>query len=865
MINRIAIFVVVLGALLSTSCSRDLPSAKLSLTIPFGSDQGNLSVNDKLDIVIINVHIPGQGPLVRQFKFEGQNISLGQDLTLEITDIPRGTGYLIQFLGVYENDQNGAMKFYYGDALADATTAEFPVEITAENFAQSDKFIRFAGRYISGTSPVEYGPTGYLLAQFQPPNNKPRMTVERMPIVNGWFSAFSTDTVNAPFRYVLAETGEVLFDNLSSASPVFSGLGSERMKVIKPASARREGGGSIRMSPEMYLYLGYWGVGSGHNVCFVGTDEAVMGHYTDGTLTTPLDFIGAGSATSADVRVAGGGTSETYNVYVGAGSTCAGAGLASGQSLLFHHTHAGDEEGFSGFRVPFQAVRPFYEYPTYLSGTFQPSPTPKWTLQWKFLPQAAASLSGVEIFYKYSTTSDSGSGGERNCSELQGRGFIPAGSVTGGAESFDFVNAGLTNANYYNYRFAACAYRTLATGIRQYLGSYIESQCLTGDCSGLGHFGWAKAGSASTVSTTTPFSSRGGVSQRVTNVPSVADAYTTLTVGTSTDFVAGQEVMVLIQGASGTSPCGTENGSSLDFGRYAFARVLGASGTTLKISRGTFLDTIATANLNSAATSGTFCYVQVVKVPHFRNLTLSSGGEVTTSAFDYGVNGGGVVALRVNGILDLGGGANSIRVDGKGYPGGSNTIPHGGGQRQTAWNSPTSHMGGNDSGGGGGLGNGGNGGAANGGLGVTNSNGNLRLLFGGGGTSVGPTGNGNGGGLIFVMAERTTSAGGALNAAGGAGWASGGAGGGGGTVALITRQLTGTGINFNSPGGNAVGGSGNWGGGGGGYTFAMACQNSVTSTGQNIAGGAGFGTGTPGMSVAHSVYASTSNFWFCNN
>lgn len=870
-------FLILFFFLLSAiSCSRGGISPKLSVSIGINNGQGGLDANDHLSIVIVNVKVPGKGPIVREVEYkDGPTIIMGQPITVEIADIPTGDGFFIQVLAVYESQTNGAMKFLYGDATANVK-GETSVAITADNAGSSNIMVRVAGRYLTNETP-DSGPTGVMIAQFLPPNGKPAVTIERSYMVNGWFQAFAIDSATAGFRYVMAD-GTIIFNSFN-ASSAFLSPSAKLLKVIKPVSARRENRGDsseIRISPETHSYLGYFNLpATSKRVCFVNQVEGVPGLF-DSTMTTPLKW-NASSGAVTDIRVAGGGNSEPFGVFASSGATCTQAMLDAGTSLLFHHFNSDDEEGFAGFNVPYRSMRPLDLHRAFLTGEIDltnPS-NPVWNLKWDYLPGAASTLHATEIWFQINNGNGGGGGRDRNCESMAQEGYTLAGetlTTSGSPETFAFSGHGMTNSNYYNYGFSACAYRLIGS-VKQYIGRPTEGGCLSGSCGALDHFGWGTTDY--TPNSSINFSNLGGATQRINNL-TVNPVYTEVSVGNTSGFVVGKEILALVSGASSGNDCGSYQGHPISVGTYGFARLLHI-GSGLRLSKGTFLDVLGTANLSNSADSANFCYVQMVQVPHYHNLDLE-GGQISTSSFDYAGSGGGIVALRVNGTLNLGSPSLRISADAAGYPGGSNTIPNGGGDRRAPSATVTNDSGGTSdaagASGGGGYGNGGNagtGGSVQGGQAITSGGGGSyqpRLIFGGGGVGTGAPGNGfgNGGGIIFVMANRITSFGGALVAGGTGG--SGYSGGGGGSISMVTRQLTGQGsgsITFSAVGAVGASGGGSTGGGGGGYISIMACQNDLsgsTSFNKNGANGDGTPTGQNGAD-GYAAYESINNYWMC--
>jgi hypothetical protein len=119
----------------------------------------------------------------------------------------------------------------------------------------------------------------------------------------------------------------------------------------------------------------------------------------------------------------------------------------------------------------------------------------------------------------------------------------------------------------------------------------------------------------------------------------------TVNVASSAAFTVGHEVLIVqMQGT--------------EAGRYEFGIVANTGVGTLTLQK-TLVNTY-TVDGNSK--------VQVLRVPHYRNVTVQTGGILTAQAWDG--NTGGVVALRVSSklaVLSNG----TVSMDGKGYRGGN--------------------------------------------------------------------------------------------------------------------------------------------------------------------------------------------------
>jgi len=374
-------------------------------------------------------------------------------------------------------------------------------------------------------------------------------------------------------------------------------------------------------------------------------------------------------------------------------------------------------------------------------------------------------------------------------------------------------------------------------------------------------------------------------------------------VNTTGNFTSGDEVMVIVMGGNGKlGPITGPNTDDYDAcgyrawqGRYQFARVIASDNPTgtITLTKGTFLDNLwkdadgngvpyttgagsdldtANTRLIAGANATNFCKIQIVKVMHFYDLELQSpsGALSQNSNFDW-TNGGGVMAMRVSGTLDLG--SYSISADGAGYQGVANKNGDGiNGSTGTCSNIAITGTGGgcgaSGGGGGGGHGNqsgnpfdssGGNGssGGGAGGHGAGDNCGDgscfgslkYKIFMGGAGGGVPGTGGGSGGGIIYIAAQNIIASSGAKITANGNtnGYAGGGAGG---SIMLSYKTITNpNNLTLNTNGG---GGGSNSGGGGGGRIHVNSCNGQYPAPanlkvdGGTSGGGTGSSNGSTG-------------------
>lgn len=353
------------------------------------------------------------------------------------------------------------------------------------------------------------------------------------------------------------------------------------------------------------------------------------------------------------------------------------------------------------------------------------------------------------------------------------------------------------------------------------------------------------AGVQSTLSVNSSFLNLGsGVDGQLTiNSAYFTDAVRSAVVGTNaagtkkirlssvSGFATGNEVLVI------TMVDGNTSGNLV--GQYEFMKVNSVSGDTLIFDQN---------HANTYNASATLKH-QIIKVPQFTNVVVNSGGNVTCNSWNGST--GGVVCFRASGNLTINSGG-MISSTGKGYRGISHAAiyrNYNGAQGEGiygqgftgaasngsngSWNNANGNGGGGgtgtqDAGGGAGGSYGtagssaGASGSHNGGTaGITVGNNAMTGLFMGGAGGEGgadedgalPGYGGNGGGIIYFVAN-SVSLNGSITSNGnnggdgsntGGGWGCGMAGGGGGAGGSIhfgTNGFSGTGSNITATGAN---------------------------------------------------------------
>lgn len=873
--HRVALGLFVGLSTLSVGCTRAVkaPTDSVSLTIPFNGSHSSMSAGDTLTYAVVNVQVPGRPAIVREFEYHDSNgIPWGQDINLTVTGIPTGPGFLVQFLGVFETASGASYLITYGDKDVTVGAGTNSVTINAVSVGSATKEGRVAGRYFSTEGGL--GPTGTLVARYQPPGGRPPMAIEKNTMVAGYFNIFVLDSI--PLTWVLLEpTPVTIFGNLTLGSSLFD-PSSTVLKVRAPASYKknqRNNVVSIEQRVAADMVLGFFkdpnissSVITGKNVYYAtaGYEEGLQGWYGslngNGQLINPIVFSSGAVSVANMVYAVGGGSSVTYDNLM----TQTSCNESSGSCFNFyHHRISSGDEDVGGINPPFRLVDPMARWGGYLRQTYDQAGG-KIDLLWKYLPGAApadvgSGYKGVKVLVKQTTSTTSSSNNETCKDLIDVQGYTVLTDIITNVNTYAAVPSGLSAGNYSQFQFAVCPYREV-NGAQVYVGDHIRSSC-SGDCGEFQHFGWGTT--SGTITLTSAESEMGVHHSRVSGVDtSTSDLYSAITVSAgSYQFGAadaGKEVLLIVQQEINSSNCGISQGSNIDVGKKAFTRILSASSTVLKIPKGTFMDQVSNTALAAAIGNAASCYVQAVLVPHYKDLTISSA--VSPVAFSTAGNtGGGVLPFRVSGTLSIAGGV-TISAASTGYPGGGNSTYDGGGTKNlagsTTWVTGT-NAGQYAAGGPGG----GAGPTADGGWGVSSitvaagapgtaplsSTGwSAPLMMGGGGGGYGAPG----GGIIFVAARRLQfGTGSGFNVGGGVRTPPGG-GGGAGTIMLLSETATGSG-NVVATGGDAAAAVNEGGGGGGGLFYNFICTDSSTATvTSNVAAGLGYWS-TPGVAAVN--------------
>lgn len=870
--------------------------------------------SEKLELVILNLReTPASPP--RVFFFEaGKNLPGGATiggplvLTLAGDAIPLSKTTLVQYAGVFKDDA-GALVFSYGDTTVNtAVNGVIPASIVATVYPSGGgRQLNFGGRYLSAANA---GPTGGLTTYFQPPippNSAatlapPPMAVDRSEMIDGYFSTFAIEggpATNPKFTYKLLDyatgTESVIWADVNSSSSLFdpSDVNSNFLRLNVPPHFRQERreNGSILTKPDPggWYYAGHWAV-----------DSTVLG---DSNVGEFLDS--APSQTLSDL------TSDPIGLtplpYISVASTIpslqpdfSSSDQAGGaNSIYVYPTRIRDHDSdVYGFRGVFAILDPSAQYDDAFLKATRITAT-NVSLSWQYLPLSSGALSGAEVFYKFEQSGGGGSGGDGpslegrpNCaSDLSKQGFVRyatgTGEVTGSTATISLTGTpdGKSFTQDYGHRFAICPYK-LVNSKREYYRAYASTSCFGGcrNDDAQMTFGNKVPGLSNDLYlySMDQFDSMTirGATARIKDVKDMSDGTFEINFNSSLmsySAAVGDEIFIKVMGQKSsimtnppTSTCGNSAYGPIGSFEYDTAVVTDRPDTARMIIKPTRTDLLKGVqvrhnpsnqqynnntdqiDLNAAPTDTNFCYIQIVKVPHFGNVSFyGSTNGIKARQFNWDDDGGGIVAMRVNGTLDFSYPGVTIHADEKGFPSGSSPAGDGAGYFSGAGGASTTIIGaGGASGAAGSGGSGENvGGAATfpgrGGLvslmtPILEQRFTLALGNGGGAGSAGTLG-GRGGGLVMISARqiKVRGAGNSIDARGAPALAptvgeSGTGGGGGGSVNIYAKNIVNadgasgrlTSSVSGGNGGNYPGAPGG-GGGGAGFVKARLCNTSV--------------------------------------
>lgn len=234
-------------SLLFSACDR-APSdvSRVSLQLPMYSSSGAssktgvdaLACNPCLKSIIVNVN----GGDFKTITYNQQHADLEEDGTQlsgeVVLEVPAGPGREIQILALYKNNSAGDdVTMQYGSTVVDLLSAEPPPVVMKLTNLGAFRGGSIQGRFLTGT---DSGPTGRVKMELD--YKGIHMEMFTGDILNGWFSFFAAHD-RFPLTYRLAETGEVLFSNLTTESFKASGTGQQALHFTRSGPYWEQRGG----------------------------------------------------------------------------------------------------------------------------------------------------------------------------------------------------------------------------------------------------------------------------------------------------------------------------------------------------------------------------------------------------------------------------------------------------------------------------------------------------------------------------------------------------------------------------------------------------------------------------------------------
>lgn len=216
------------------SCQRATEgTSQLSISV-----QGNLSGQSGTDLrhVVINITGSDMSPVIYSWDRHGENGVEQQPPSEFNFNLNSGTR-TVQVIAVYQASNGSGMDIYYGDSTKELRSSTENLSIPVFSIGQGSTVIsgNISGRYLTSAG---QGPTGKVDIRYQPPGNKPEMSIESSHIVNGWFNLMALTAV--PLRYVVSD-GSVLWDGpVSLDSSMFSSSSTKISRVSVPVVKRKE-------------------------------------------------------------------------------------------------------------------------------------------------------------------------------------------------------------------------------------------------------------------------------------------------------------------------------------------------------------------------------------------------------------------------------------------------------------------------------------------------------------------------------------------------------------------------------------------------------------------------------------------------
>lgn len=402
---------VLAGVLLvSAGCTRkaDTSSVKLALPERLGK-VGALAETAPYMHLVINVSGPGISPTIT-YDWDRRVCEhlpvCAPPSSIEIPEVPNGTGRLVQVLAITGWDENMGT-FWYGDkgtTVNGATTVDILITPYGGNATISNGQI--SGRYFKNVmdslgNPTIATPTGTIITRIPAPDPlKPGVIINQSEMFAGWFSVFGLGEIG--LTYELAGYGN-MFGTQTVALNTFAAPNT--IKVVAPSSVRTWDGS---VDSAQTAFIGRFGDGAlsipanSLNVCQAGA--YTYKYKIMDTPFAPMDFPSDMSVTGS-VSVCGGTPYENHITF---------------------RPEAHDQRGIEragGFEGPFMGwvANGRFDFLHVHGGV---------TIDWQYLPGIDATIvDGVKIWIRENTSSNyerrdyETSGGGVDCANLGARGF----------------------------------------------------------------------------------------------------------------------------------------------------------------------------------------------------------------------------------------------------------------------------------------------------------------------------------------------------------------------------------------------------------------------------------------------------------
>jgi hypothetical protein len=494
------VFVAVLAALAS-SCSMKSNESNVTISLPDwqkmkAADEARRSkvstlavTYSELSMVIVNISGGGLAQPVF-FAWERHDDDNAVPPTTISLSVPKGSGRLVQVLGVYENE--GAMEFYYGDSPANMTADVVPVPITISNVAtaNSQKEGKIAGRYVEAGN---IGPTGVFQYRFQPPGGtKPSMVIHHGEIFNGWMSLFS---LSSPLIQYTKVDGTPIFTGFYNSNPALhdvstATLAKRTMSILVPSGYAKHGDTNSPdwvFRPEKRIVVGYFGPGAGNRgVCVPNASPFPLKDFyagpstSYGQVTFNYNTSSLGTLSTVVERVSstlvgdGGGTKGGMGVSSGAFPSACASGASSqlgigtayewDDYIVLSTRGLGDEDPIA-FKGPFASLGFGQDGTKWMTLAHDGSSSV--AVDWKYIPGVGITNAGVFWRLTANPWNDNGLRADDGfrCNDLSAMGFNKV-DVSGGAQSA--VLGGISEAQLPQLQVVVCPFNQSA-------GKYFQS------------------------------------------------------------------------------------------------------------------------------------------------------------------------------------------------------------------------------------------------------------------------------------------------------------------------------------------------------------------------------------------------------